>query len=151
VVIEGLDYVLVELPNFLPETWTYAHKQLAVLWLRFLNEIDGYIEKIPKELNSNKLIRSAIQICKESALTPEELEAYERAREQMIWDNSIKGLEDEVVESRKTIKEKDKTIEEKDKTIEEKDIALKEERKARAKLEAELEKLKKNDGVINQK
>ena len=101
VILKGLDFVLVELPKFTPDTWSYAHKQLAVLWLRFLKEIDGYIKELPKELKSNKLIRSAINICKESALTPEELEAYERAEEQMIWDNSIKGLEDEVVESRK--------------------------------------------------
>ena len=149
VVIEGLDFVLVELPNFTPDTWTYAHKQLAVLWLRFLKEIDGYIEKLPKELKSNKLIRSAINICRESALTPEELEAYERSKEQAIWQNSIKYLEDEVVESRKTIaknkialEENKIALEEKDKALEEERKALEEERKARANLEAELAKLK---------
>jgi predicted transposase/invertase (TIGR01784 family) len=135
VILDGLDFVLVELPKFTPDTWTYAHKQIAVLWLRFLKEINGYIEELPKELESNKLIHSAIEICKESALTPKERDAYDRAKEQMMWDNSIKALEDEVVESRKALKEKDKTIEEKDK-------ALEEERKARSKLEAELEKLK---------
>jgi predicted transposase/invertase (TIGR01784 family) len=145
VVIEGLDFVLVELPNFTPDTWTYAHKQLAVLWLRFLKEIDGYVEKLPKELKSNKLICSAIKICRESALTPKELDAYERAKEQVIWQNSIKGLEDEVVESRKTIAENKKELEEKDKVIEEKDKAIEEERKARAKLEIELEKFKKTN------
>jgi predicted transposase/invertase (TIGR01784 family) len=103
IVIEGLDFVLVELPNFTRDTWTYAHKQLAVLWLRFLKEVDSYDSKLPKELASNKLIRSAIKICRVSALTPEELEAYERAKEQVIWENSIKGLEDEVVESRKSL------------------------------------------------
>ena len=117
VVIKGLDFVLVELPKFTPDTWTYAHKQLAVLWLRFLKEIDGYIEKLPKELKSNKLIYRAIKICEEAALTPNELYAYERAEEQMMWDNSIKALEDEVVDSRKTIEEKDKALEEKDNTI----------------------------------
>ena len=119
VILEGLDFVLVELPNFTRDTWTYAHKQLAVLWLRFLKEIDGYVEKLPKELKSNKLIHSAIKICRESALTPEELDAYERAKEQVIWQNSIKGLEDEVVESRKTIAENKKALQEKDKEIEE--------------------------------
>jgi predicted transposase/invertase (TIGR01784 family) len=117
VVLEGLDYVLVELPNFTPETWTYAHKQLAVLWLRFLKEIDGYIEKLPKELKKNKLIRRAIKMCEEAAFTPEERDAYERAKEQAQWDDTIKGLEDKVVESRKTIAEKDNTIAEKDNTI----------------------------------
>jgi predicted transposase/invertase (TIGR01784 family) len=36
VVIDGLDYVLLELPNFTPDVWTHAHKKLAILWLRFL-------------------------------------------------------------------------------------------------------------------
>jgi predicted transposase/invertase (TIGR01784 family) len=103
VVLDGLDYVLVELPNFTHETWTYAHKQLAVLWLRFLKEIDGYIEKLPKELTKNKLIRRAIKMCEEAALTPQERDAYERAKEQAQWDDTIKGLEDEVVASRKKI------------------------------------------------
>jgi hypothetical protein len=64
-----------------------------------------------------------------------ERDAYERAKEQAQWDDSIKGLEDEVVQNRKTIKEKDNIIAEKDKTLEE-------ERKARAELEAELRKYK---------
>jgi len=144
VVIKGLDFVLVELPNFTPETWTYAyplgykHKQLAVLWLRFLKEIESYNDTLPEEFVKNELIHSAIKICEESAFTPEELEAYERAEEQMMWENSIKDLEDEVVESRKALAENKKAIEEKEK-------ALEEERHAREKLEAELKNLKKNN------
>jgi len=137
VVIDGLDFVLVELPNFTPETWTYAHKQLAVLWLRFLKETESYGDKVPKELKSNKLIRSAIRMCEEAALTPEELAAYERAEEEVIWQNSIKGLEDDAIETRKLLAESNKKLAEKDKVLEE-------ERKARAKLEAELAKLKQN-------
>jgi predicted transposase/invertase (TIGR01784 family) len=142
VVIDGLDFVLVELPNFTPETWTYAHKQLAVLWLRFLKEIEDCEGQLPKELKSNKLIRSAIKLCEEAALSPEEREAYERAKEQVLWENSIKGLEDEVVASRKTIADNKKIILEQGKAIKEKDKALEEERKAREKLEAELAKYK---------
>jgi predicted transposase/invertase (TIGR01784 family) len=166
-VIAGLDFVLVELPKFTPETWTYAHKQLAVLWLRFLKEIDSCDDKLPKELKSNKLIRRAIKLCEEAALTPEELAAYERAEEEVIWQNSIKALEDDAIEnkklisqllaeskkalseSKKAISEKDKAISEKDKVINEKDKALEDERKAHAeeriareKLEAELIKMK---------
>ena len=110
VVIEGLDYVLLELPNFTPDTWTQAHKQLAVLWLRFLKEIDGYHEKLPEEFVSNELIYSAIKICEESALSPIERLVYEDAEMEAIWQNSIKGLEDDVVEYRKTIAEKDREI-----------------------------------------
>jgi len=117
VVIDGLDYVLLELPNFTPDTWTYTHKQLAILWLRFLKEIDGYYEKLPEEFVSNELIYSAVKICEESALSPIERLAYEDAEMEVIWQNSIKGLEDDIVEYRKTIAEKDKTLAEKDKEI----------------------------------
>ena len=110
VVIDGLDYVLVELPNFTRDTWSLAHKELAVLWLRFLKEIEGYGEELPEEFVSNKLIYRAIKICEKAAFTRKELIAYDIAEGQMMWDNSIKFLEDTVVESKKTIAEKDNTI-----------------------------------------
>ena len=142
VVIGGLEFVLVELPNFTPDTWTYAHKQLAVLWLRFLKEIKGYYEKLPEEFVSNELIYSAIKICEVAAFSPAELFAYECAEEQMIWQNSIKGLEDDAIESRKLLEESKKELTETRKTLEEERKALEEERKARAKLESELENFK---------
>jgi len=118
VIIDGLDYVLLELPNFTPDTWTYTHKQLAILWLRFLKEIDGYYEKLPEEFVSNELIYSAVKICEESALSPKERFAYEHAEIEALWQNSIKGLEDDVVEYRKTIAEKDKRIAELERRLE---------------------------------
>ena len=156
VVLDGLDFVLVELPNFTRATWTYAHKQLAVLWLRFLKEVDESQDTIPKKLTSNKLIRRALKLCEEAALTPEEREMYERAKEQAIWQESIKAVEADAIESRKALEEsrkaleeknkalneKDKALEEKDKALDEKDKALLAERHAREKLEAELAKLK---------
>jgi hypothetical protein len=124
VVLEGLEFILLELPKFTPETWSLAHKKLAILWLRFLKEIDGYYSELPEEFVSDKFIFSAIQKCEEAALTSEEREAYERSKEQVMWDRSIKGLEDAVVEKDKTIADKDKTIADKDKTIADKDQAL---------------------------
>jgi predicted transposase/invertase (TIGR01784 family) len=126
VVLDGLDYILLELPHFTPDMWTDDYKKLAILWLRFLKEIDGYYEQLPEELVSNKLINSAIKICEESALSPVEREAYERAMEEVLWEDSIKGLEDDVVEYKKTLAEKDKTIEESKKTIAEKDKEIEE-------------------------
>jgi len=111
VVIEGLDYVLLELPNFTPETWSLAHKQLAILWLRFLKEIDGYKDQLPEDLVSNELIHSAIKMCEESAFSFQERVAYDRSQDQAWWQNSIKGLEDEVLESRKLLAEKEREIE----------------------------------------
>ena len=149
IVIEGLDYVLLELPNFTPATWSLAHKQVAILWLRFLKEIEGYYKQLPEELVSNELIHKAIKICEESALSPTEREAYEHAKEEAQWQDSITGLEDEVVEARKSLAEKDKTIAEKDKslaekdkTIAEKDKSLAEKDKSLAEKDKEIEELK---------
>jgi len=132
VVIDGLDYVLLELPNFVgANIKTREHKKIAILWLRFLKETEGYHKDLPKELTSNKYINNAIKICAESALSPEEREAYERSKEQAQWQHSIKSLEDEALKGRKVIAENKKTIAEKDnaiaenrKTIAEKDIEL---------------------------
>ena len=130
VIIDGLDFVLVELPKFTPDMWTKVHKRLTVLWLRFLKEIEGYYKTLPEEFSSNELIYSAIKICEAAAFSPEELYAYERAEEQMMWDNSIKYLEDNAIKSKIIIKEKDKALEEKDKALEEKEKALEERDKA---------------------
>ena len=117
VVLEGLEFILLELPKFIPETWSLAHKKLAILWLRFLKEIDGYYNELPEEFTSNELILSAIQKCEEAALTYEEREAYERSKEQAMWDHSIKGLEDAVVEKDQIIADNAKTIADNAKTI----------------------------------
>jgi predicted transposase/invertase (TIGR01784 family) len=167
VVIDGLDYVLVELPNFTPETWCLAHKKLAVLWLRFLKEIRGYYEKLPEEFVSNELIYNAIKICERSSFSPKELFSYDHAEMQAMWDNSIKGLEDDAVENKKildekektldekdktivekekTIEEKEKTIEEREKTIEEREKTIEESRKTIEEKEKEIEELKKQLG-----
>jgi len=124
VVLEGLEFILLELPKFTRETWSLAHKKLAILWLRFLKEIDGYIYELPEELTSNKLILSAIQKCEEAALTYDEREAYERSKEQVMWDRSIKGLEDAVVEKDKIIADKEQTIANKEQTIADKEQTI---------------------------
>jgi len=110
VVLDGLEFILLELPKFTPTTWSLAQKKLAILWLRFLKEIDGYYNELPEEFTTNKLIFSAIQKCEEAALTSEEREAYERSKEQVMWDRSIKGLEDAVIEKDKIIADKDQII-----------------------------------------
>jgi len=129
VVLEGLEFILLELPKFTPETWSLAHKKLAILWLRFLKEIDGYYNDLPEEFSSNKLIFSAVQKCEEAALTDEEREIYERSKEQVMWDHSIKGLEDAVVEKDKIIADKDQALADNAKTIAEQAQELAELRK----------------------
>ena len=78
-IIPGLEFVLVELRKFSPETIT--DRKLAVLWLRFLNEVGENMRILPPELQENDYIRQAAELCEEAAFTPQELAAYEK-----YWD-----------------------------------------------------------------
>ena len=129
VVIDGLDYVLLELPNFTQERWRDDHKELAILWLRFLKEIDACYDTLPEEFVSNELIHSAVKICEASGLSRKERDAYDSAEDHARWHNSIVGLEDEVVDVRKTLTENRKTLADNKKTIEEKEKTIEESKK----------------------
>ena len=79
-IIPGLEFVLVELTDkFRPETM--SDRKLAVLWLRFLKEVDENMRSLPPEMQENEDIRQAAELCEEGAFTPEELAAYEK-----YWD-----------------------------------------------------------------
>ena len=92
-VIKGLEFVLVELPKFKPEKW--ADRKMAVLWLRFLNEVKEQTQTVPTDLLSDKNISKALTLCEESAFTPGELVAYEKywdivSTEKAMISNSLK-------------------------------------------------------------
>ena len=78
-IIEGLRFVFVELPKFKPRS--IAEKKMAVLWLRYLTEIDERTLQAPAELLENEDTRKALQIVEKSAFTEGQLYAYER-----FWD-----------------------------------------------------------------
>jgi predicted transposase/invertase (TIGR01784 family) len=78
-VIQGLEFVLVELPKFKPERW--VDRKMAVLWLRFLKEIKGQTSTVSEDLLSDKNISKALNLCEVGAFKPEELAAYEK-----YWD-----------------------------------------------------------------
>jgi predicted transposase/invertase (TIGR01784 family) len=76
-VIKGMEYVLIELPKFQPTT--IPEKKMAVLWLRFLNEIkEGVYLQPASELFENEYIARAINMCREGVFTTAELAAYDR-------------------------------------------------------------------------
>ena len=56
-------------------------KRMQVLWLRYLTEIDGYMETVPQELLDNPEINKAMEGVEESAYTPEQLLGYDK-----FWD-----------------------------------------------------------------
>ena len=81
-VIEGLRLVFVELPKFKPQT--IAERKMAVLWLRYLTEIDESTEEAPAELLENEQTSKALSIVEKSAMTEGQLYAYEK-----FWDAVI--------------------------------------------------------------
>ena len=78
-VIDGLHLVFVELPKFTPHTMN--EKKMQVLWLRYLTEIDGYMETVPQEMLDNPEINKAMEVVEESAFSPEQLLGYDK-----FWD-----------------------------------------------------------------
>ena len=78
-IIKGLRFVFVELPKFKPQS--IAEKKMAVLWLRFLTEINKETEEAPAELLENPDTRKALKILEKSAYTEAQLLAYD-----YYWD-----------------------------------------------------------------
>ena len=77
--LDYLRFVFVELPKFQPRN--ILEKKMAVLWLRFLTEINEDTETVPAELLENAEISKALSIVEKSAMTEGQLYAYER-----FWD-----------------------------------------------------------------
>ena len=75
-IIEGLRFVFVELPKFKPES--IAEKKMAVLWLRFLTEINRKTDEAPAELLENEATRKALSLVEKSAMTEAQLHAYDK-------------------------------------------------------------------------
>ena len=78
-VIEGLHFTFIELPKFQPHT--ILEKKMAVLWLKFLTEIDENTTTVPQELLDNPETSKALENVEESAMTKDELLAYDD-----FWD-----------------------------------------------------------------
>jgi predicted transposase/invertase (TIGR01784 family) len=126
-VLEGLEFIVVELPNFKPETWSQTDKRMAVLWLRFLKEIKDS-EKVAEEFLEEEAIKQAVSICEIGAYSKEELAYYDKYRTEVMWESTYGELERRVAERDKTIVKKDKVIAEKDDVIAEKDALIAAER-----------------------
>ena len=77
--LDYLRFVFVELPKFKPRN--IMEKKMAVLWLRFLTEINEDTQEAPAELLENEDIRKALGIVEKSAMSEAQLYAYER-----FWD-----------------------------------------------------------------
>ena len=78
-IIEGLHFTFVELPKFKPAN--IAERKMAVLWLRFLTEINEETKQVPAELLENPETSKALEEVEESAFTEAEMNTYDD-----FWD-----------------------------------------------------------------
>lgn len=78
-IIEGLHFTFIELPKFQPHS--IKERKMAVLWLKFLTEINESTSQVPQDLLNNPQTCKALESVEESAMTKEELWAYDD-----FWD-----------------------------------------------------------------
>lgn len=78
-VMEGLEFVFIELPKFKAKKFT--DKKTQVLWLRFLSEINDSQEGISPDFLEVPELKEATELILESGMTKGELETYDR-----YWD-----------------------------------------------------------------
>jgi len=103
-IIEGLRFVFIDLKKFKPKT--IAERKMAVLWLRFLTEIDESTQEVPAELLENVETRKALEIVEKSAYTDGQLLAYDDfwmsvVDEKVIVEDALKkGMEEGRAEGR---------------------------------------------------
>ena len=101
--IDGLHLVFIELPKFKPQS--FAEKRMAVLWLKFLTEIDEKTRTAPQELLDNPEVSKALEIVEESAYSEAEMAAYEgywdAVRREATIIGELNGAREELAEERK--------------------------------------------------
>ena len=78
--LKGMEFVFVELPKF--KANTVLDKKMAVLWLRFLTEINEHTVEVDKELLMDVNVAKAVSLVEESAYSDSELRAIDR-----YWDS----------------------------------------------------------------
>lgn len=78
-IIEDFEMIFVELPKFKPSSW--QDKKMAVLWLRFLTEIDENTKEVPHELAVDAIVSKALELVEESGYSDAELLAIDK-----YWD-----------------------------------------------------------------
>jgi len=109
-IIDGLRFVFVELPKFKPQT--IAERKMAVLWLRFLTEINERTEHVAPELLENPETSKALRILEKSAYTEGQLYAYEQyllsvVDERVLMEGKFKeGLKQGIIQIARKMKEK---------------------------------------------
>ena len=103
-VIEGLRFIFVELPKFKPKD--FKGKKMAVLWLRYLTEINEQTRQAPQDLLENPEISKAVTQIEESAFSDAQLLWYDdfwdavRVENTLISDALRKGKQEGIEQGR---------------------------------------------------
>ena len=127
-VIHGLEFVIVELTDkFYAETM--AERKLMILWLRFLKETNEKLKELPDELQKNKHISKAAELCESAAFTHEELLKYNAEKEYIRIERAlIEGAkrdalaEGEAIGEEKATKKFEGILAQRDKDLAQRDI-----------------------------
>jgi predicted transposase/invertase (TIGR01784 family) len=88
-VLEGLEFVFVELPHIRAENLPKDIRKRA--WLRFFTEIRNHSEAISKEIIANPATQQAVELLQESAFTEQELEYYDKYWDTVRVERTIRG------------------------------------------------------------
>lgn len=88
-IIEDFEMIFVELPKFKPSSW--QDRRMAVLWLRFLTEIDEHTKESPAELASDALVAKALELVEESSYSDAELLAIDKYWDQISRERTIEN------------------------------------------------------------
>ncbi|MFI4918578.1 MAG: Rpn family recombination-promoting nuclease/putative transposase [Legionellales bacterium] len=86
-VIEHLQLIFIELPKF--PIQSSDEKQLRLLWLRFLREIDEKTTTVSQDLLEIPEIALALELAEESAYTPGEIILYESYWDQVSREKTL--------------------------------------------------------------
>jgi predicted transposase/invertase (TIGR01784 family) len=139
--IDGLHLVFVELPKFKPQS--FAEKKMAVLWLKFLTEIDENTRTVPQELLDNPEVSKALEIVEESTYSDAEMAAYEGYWDAVRREATIIGeLNDAREELAEEKKSRDEAVARADAAMAERDAEKARADAATAERDAAVEKLR---------
>jgi predicted transposase/invertase (TIGR01784 family) len=113
--LEGIEFVLLELPNFIPENM--QGRKIMALWLKFLKEINNHTTMIPQDILEVPEIAEAVEALKETSYSRKELEQYEkywdivRTQKAFVQDALKKGKREEKISIAKNLKSQGLDIE----------------------------------------
>ncbi|MBP9729720.1 MAG: Rpn family recombination-promoting nuclease/putative transposase [Gammaproteobacteria bacterium] len=85
--LKGLEFVFVELPKF--KASTREEKKLAILWLRFLSDLNEKTERVSQDLLDIPEINEACTLAEEAAYSKEELEVYWQYWDQVSTERTL--------------------------------------------------------------